>query len=1085
MSLTKSPSNRKLLSTSLSLLAGLLILAALYLSSLYHYLLFHSLAELFSIVIAVGIFLVAWNSRRFIANNYLLFVGIAYLFIGGLDLAHTLAYRGMPIFAEYGANLATQLWIAARYLESLSLLVAPLFFRRSLKPGYVFLAYAGISAALLLSVFTWRIFPACFVEGQGLTPFKRVSEYIISLILAASAAALLGRREQLDRGVLRLVVGSILLTIASELAFTFYVEVYDLSNLIGHFFKILSFYLIYKALIETGLARPYDLLFRELKRSEERYRSLFSHMLNGFAHYRVLFDEQGRPVDYVFLEVNDAFETITGLKREDLIGRRVTEVLPGIERDPAGWIGTYGRLSAAGGAARFESYSENLGRWYSVLAYCSEPGYFAAVFEDITERKGAEEALRASEQELHLVIDAMPALIAYLDRDVRYRFINAAYSKWLGRPKQEILGRQMEEVMGWPTFATARSWIERALAGETVSYENVLRAPGHPERQVAVTLVPRRKADGSVAGYYSLVTDVTPLKQAERAVKEREERLRLAAGAARLGVFEWDVPADHAVWENPRMYEIFGHNRQDGTLSKAQALGEAIHPDDAAAFEEALERGMKPGNLFQAACRIRRKSDGKLRWVEFAGRFELEPDGSPRRLLGVAADITERRQAEEELRQAREAAEAASRAKSEFLAHMSHEIRTPISAIIGLAEVLQPRLQNDQSRQFLSLIHDSAHSLLSIIGDILDLSRIESGKVEVQPRAFDLQVELEKLLSTYSVMARQKGLTLSLHLEEGLPRTLTGDPDLLAQVLRNIVSNAIKYTDRGGVRIAVGRAAEAMQKPQASSFRAERGASAKQRREAALQEAALRFEVVDTGIGIPADRQDRLFQSFSRVHGGTTRRTAEGTGLGLAISRRLVELMGGRIGVESEEGKGSTFWFTLRLGVRGRDAPGGTEADRPAKTGNPLAKLPPLRVLLVEDSASNQAFLQATLEDAGHTVIPAADGRQAVEAVRRESFDLVLMDIQMPEMDGIEATRRIRRLAGEAARVPIVAVTAFVQKEDAERFLEAGMDGYVGKPVDFRLLARAVQQVRRSRRAAVRGPEQPAGRGARPGAGSF
>ncbi len=249
-----------------------LVLAGLYLSSLYSYLLFHSLAELFSVVIAVGVFAIAWNSRRFLENNYLLFLGIAYLFVGATDLVHTLAYKGMEVFPGYGANLPTQLWIAARYLESVSLLLAPWFLNRRLRATAVFAGYLLVSTLLLLSIFYWRLFPICFVEGVGLTPFKKISEYVICGILAGALTFLWRERPEFDRDVFRLLVWSILLTIASELFFTFYVSVYGLSNLVGHMLKILSFYLIYKALIETGLAKPYNLLFRNLKLSEEALR---------------------------------------------------------------------------------------------------------------------------------------------------------------------------------------------------------------------------------------------------------------------------------------------------------------------------------------------------------------------------------------------------------------------------------------------------------------------------------------------------------------------------------------------------------------------------------------------------------------------------------------------------------------------------------------------------------------------------------------------------------------------------------------------------------------------------------------------
>jgi signal transduction histidine kinase len=273
-----------------AILSGLLALLALFLSSLHSYLLFHNLAEIFSIVIACAIFMFAWNARPFLQNNYLLFIGIAYVFVAGLDLTHTLAYKGMRVFPGDDANLPTQLWIAARYLQSISLLIAPLLLRRKLNPYYAFIGYAVAAGLLLGAIFYWHVFPDCYTEGIGLTPFKKISEYIISLILLASIALLLKSREGFDRGVLNLLILSIIFTIGAELAFTLYIDVYGLLNIIGHLFKIVAFYLIYKAVIETGLVRPYDLLFRDLKQSEETLQQYASELqvrneeLDTFAH---------------------------------------------------------------------------------------------------------------------------------------------------------------------------------------------------------------------------------------------------------------------------------------------------------------------------------------------------------------------------------------------------------------------------------------------------------------------------------------------------------------------------------------------------------------------------------------------------------------------------------------------------------------------------------------------------------------------------------------------------------------------------------------------------------------------------------
>lgn len=251
---------------------GALALFGIYLTTFHHFLLFHSLAELFSIVIAFGIFIVAWHSRNFIDNHYLLFLGIAYFFVAIIDTVHTLAYKGMGVFQGYDANLPTQLWIMARYVESCSLLFAPFFFERKIRVNLLFFIYTLIISLLFGLIFYWPIYPDCFIEGEGLTPFKKISEYIISFILLGSMLLVIRKKNEFDRSVLILVIWSIITTIISELAFTFYISVYGLSNLIGHIFKIISFYLIYKAIIETGLTKPYDILWRRLKLSEEQMR---------------------------------------------------------------------------------------------------------------------------------------------------------------------------------------------------------------------------------------------------------------------------------------------------------------------------------------------------------------------------------------------------------------------------------------------------------------------------------------------------------------------------------------------------------------------------------------------------------------------------------------------------------------------------------------------------------------------------------------------------------------------------------------------------------------------------------------------
>lgn len=450
---------------------------------------------------------------------------------------------------------------------------------------------------------------------------------------------------------------------------------------------------------------------------------------------------------------------------------------------------------------------------------------------------------------------------------------------------------------------------------------------------------------------------------------------------------------------------------------------------------------------FSLEYRLKRH-DGEYRWVLEMGKPFYGLDGNFSGYIGTILDITERKAAEHEMKEAKEVAERANRAKSQFLANMSHEIRTPLNGILGMIDLtLMTPLQPEQ-RDNMNIAKECANVLLHVINDVLDISKMEAGRLAVETITFDIRDFLYKTIQIHHSHAKSKGLTMNYHIPETIPPFVKGDPHRLQQILNNLLNNAVKFTDSGQVTFSV------QQRPTTEGY------------------VELEFRVTDTGIGIAREDVPALFQKFSQIDGSFTRKYG-GSGLGLAISKQLTELMGGRIGVESERGKGSTFYFVLTFAV----AAGPVELP-PAVIA--VTSQDVVRILLVEDEAVNQSVITRMLRGRDYQVHVANNGLEALRQLPWLKPDLILMDVQMPGMDGLEATARIRQIEkNEGTHIPIIAVTAHALVGDRERFLAAGMDGYVAKPIQMEKLFQAIESVilRQRERAVVAALQHSSGEG--------
>lgn len=991
--------------TMLNVFLGAGTFLLLYFISQYNYLFFHTVAELFPVVIAWSFFIIAWNTKGIIKSDVIIFLGVAYLFIGGIDILHAFSYQGFNFIvgADKGANPATQLWIIARYMESVTLATALFLLSKKVNIGLGFITYGAFFIIAICSIFAWDIFPDCYITGSGLTPFKKYSEYTIIVIFTTTLCLLHHKRELFGKKIYPLIASALIFKILSELSFTLYVDIYGLLNFIGHVLKVISFYLMYMVLIRFGLSEPYKALFKGLSNSEKRYRQMF----NTNTSVKMIISPQTASI----VKVNQAACDFYGYSEDELLSMKISDInslspdetqreMEQAKREHKLYFNFVHQLKS-GELRDVEVYSGPVKQ--------GDDTYLYSIIHDVTDKKKNEDSLNFQSLLLNEIQDHITAT----DLEGNILYVNDAEIRTTKRRKEELLGKPVSIYGDDPSKGAAQNdIIEGTLKngywnGQVVNYD----ADGNEIIMFCRTKLIRdtKHQPWRMVG---ISTDITKQKQAEQALRESEDKFRAMFDNAPLSYQSLDQDGNF-LEVNDTWLRIMGYERVE-VIGKNFSI--FLHPDWKEHFQVNFPRFKAVGEVLGVEFEMVKK-DGSLILVSFHGKISHDEKDQFKQTHCIFRDITqesklleEKTKLETQLLQAH---------KMEAIGTLSggiaHDFNNILSPLLGYAEMMKEDLPNH------SELHDSVDEILKaslrakdLVKQILTFSRQNEHKI----KAISLQKIIDEALGLL-----KSSIPATIEIKTNInPKCnmVLADPTQIHQVIMNLSTNAYHAMQNSGGQLTI------------SLKQRNIGSNDLKEHDIAIGSYAI-LTISDTGAGIRKEVIEKVFDPYF-----TTKGIGKGTGLGLSVVQGIVKQCKGAIDIYSEVGKGTNVRVFFP-----------TMGDETFKHKNDIGftvKGGSERILIVDDERAIAAMEKSMLQRLGYNVTAYDVSYDALEDFKNqpESYDLVISDMTMPNFTGIQLAKEIKSIRQD---IPFIICTGFSDQINKHNIKELGIDAYISKPV--------------------------------------